>query len=154
VLFDPGRGSVDVTASAHHVHWDVPDDLPWIWAPLLTASATGGAVATAVEARVIWKAAAGGQAVRLLEVGALRSQTVTAAQVLVPDSGEAGVNRSERRAGGTVVLGDDAIDVEGGMPARLHLAALGTEVEPVDADGLSGSLVASSRCSSTGLTTP
>lgn len=112
-------------------------------------------MATAVEARVIWKAAVGGQAVRLLEVGALRSQTVTADQVLVPDSGEAGASRpSEQRAGGTVVLGDDAIDVEGGMPARLHLAALGTEVEPVDADGLSGSLVASSRCSSTGLTTP
>jgi hypothetical protein len=33
VLFDPGRGSVDVTAAAHHVHWDVPDDLPWIWRP-------------------------------------------------------------------------------------------------------------------------
>ena len=56
---------------------------------------------------------------------------------------------------GVVVLGDDAIEVEGGMPIRLHLAALGVNVEPMDAKGLSGKLVASSRCpSASGLSTP
>jgi hypothetical protein len=138
VVMDPVAGSVDITMSSTRIHWDVPTDFPWVWAPLLTSTASGGPMATPLDARVVWRAAAQGRAVRLLDLGTLASYGMTADQVAVADA-----------KGGTVILADDAIDMEAGMPKRLHLAALGSEVEAVSADGATGTLVALARCIST-----
>ena len=51
--------------------------------------------------------------------------------------------------GGTVVLANDSADIEGGMPKRLYLAALDSDVEPVGTGGVqetTGTLVAVARC--------
>jgi hypothetical protein len=92
----------------------------------------------------------------LLDLTNMVSHTITADQLLVPDeAGDLGTRAAVDADKGVVVLGDDAIEVEGGMPIRLHLAALGVNVEPMDSKGLSGKLVASARCpSASGLSTP
>jgi hypothetical protein len=160
VVLDPRRGVVDFTTpgTGGPRHWKVPTDLPWVWAPILTLPSSGAGVATAASARATWRAAAGGRPVRLLDLANLVSHTITADQLLVSDeTGDlaAGVHADTAAEKGVVVLGDDAVDVEGGLPIRLHLAALGVNVEPMDAKGLSGKLVASSRCpSASGLSTP
>jgi hypothetical protein len=132
VRMDPLSGSVDITTPSFHVHWDVPTDLPWIWAPLLTVNALGGPIITPLDARVVWRAAAKGRSVRLLDLGVLANAAVTADQIAVADA-----------HGGTVILADDSVDIEGGMPERLHLAALGVEVQAM---GTSGTLVALAKC--------
>jgi hypothetical protein len=160
VVLDPRRGVVDFTTpgTGGSRHWRVPTDLPWVWAPLLTLPSSGSGVATAASARATWRAAAGGRSARLLDLTNMVSHTITADQLLVPDEpGDLGASADAEKGveKGVVVLGDDAVDVEGGMPIRLHLAALGVNVEPMDAKGLSGKLVASSRCpSASGLSTP
>jgi len=46
---------------------------------------------------------------------------MTADQIVVPEDD-----------GATVVVGDDAVDVHDGRLTRIHLASLGTNLEPVD----------------------
>jgi len=161
VVLDPRRGVVDLTkpGPGGTRHWRVPTDLPWVWSPILTLPSSGRGVATAASARATWRAATSGRPLRLLDLANLVSHTITADQLLVPDETPdrgAGAGRTAADTEkGVVVLWDDAIEVEGGMPIRLHLAALGVNVEPMDAKGLSGKLVASSRCpSASGLSTP
>jgi hypothetical protein len=161
VVLDPRRGMVDFTTPGvgNPRHWRVPTDLPWVWAPLLRLPSSGSGVATAASARATWRAvagAAGNRPVRLLDLTNMVSHTITADQLLVPDeAGDLGTRAAVDADKGVVVLGDDAIEVEGGMPIRLHLAALGVNVEPMDSKGLSGKLVASARCpSASGLSTP
>ena len=138
VVMDAVVGSVDITTDSFRVHWDVPTDLPWVWAPLLTVASTGVPLTTPVDARVVWRATANGRAVRLLDLGVLAQYAVTADQLAVPDA-----------RGGTVVLANDAIDIEEGMPKRLHLAALDADVDAASAGGAeatTGTLVAAARC--------
>ena len=140
VVFHPDRSSVEITAPAVHVEWSVPNDLPWVWAPLLTGPSPwrnrpGRPIATPLGARAAFRAAEGGRAVRLLDLGTLQHHTVTADQVVIPD----GVNA-------TVVLADDVVDVENGAPRRLHLSALDTTLEVLDARAPSSALVAALRC--------
>jgi hypothetical protein len=73
--------------------------------------------------------------VRLLDVGALEHHTWTADQLVITDGDSA-----------TVVLADDAVDVEHGSPRRLHLVALDTTLEVLDARAPSRALVAALRC--------
>jgi hypothetical protein len=141
VSFRPERDAIEVIAPARHLEWSVPHDLPWAWLPLLTAPLPSGQgrapIATPLGARVAFRAADGGRVVRMLDLGALRAQTLTADQLVVTDGdGE----------GATVVLGDDAIDVENGTPRRLHLSALDASLEILDARVPSSALVAALRC--------
>lgn len=139
MVLHPGRSSVEVTGPVLHVEWSVPNDLPWVWAPLLTSGApptrSAGSIATPLSAWVAFRSAETSRAVRLLDLGVLQHHTVTADQLVIPDG-----------AGATVVLADDVIDVEDGVPRRLRLAALDSILEVLDARAPSSTLVAALRC--------
>jgi hypothetical protein len=135
VRFDPEHGSVEVTTAGLRLHWDVPHDYPWIWAPLLTANGANGAITTPLDARVVWRAAGGGRTVRLLDLGNLQSYTLTADQVA-----------SREGDAGTVVLGNDASEIEQGMPKRLHVAAMNTDLVSTDLAEKSSALLAVLGC--------
>jgi hypothetical protein len=137
--FHPERKRVELTTTALRMEWSVPNDLPWVWAPLLTVDPVAGknspSVATPLDARVAFRAAHDGRAVRLLDLGALEQHTLTADQMVIPDGADA-----------TVVIGDDVIDVEDGPPRRLHLAALDDTLALLEASAPSGPLVAALGC--------
>jgi hypothetical protein len=138
VLIDPEHGTVEVTTAGLHLHWEVPRDYPWIWAPLLTASASNGGgapVSTPLDARVVWRAAAGGRTVRLLDLGTLKSYTLVADQVATREGDS-----------GTVVLGNDASEIEHGMPKSLHLAAMDAILVNTDLAQTSSALLAVAGC--------
>jgi hypothetical protein len=133
VVLHPALGSVTLTSPALNLEWRVPNDLPWVWAPVLTAHAKP--IATPLDAQVVFHAAAGGRPVRLLDLGALAHHSVTADQMVVPDGDAA-----------TVLLASDVIDFENGSPRRLHLSALDENLDIIDARAPSGALVAALRC--------
>jgi hypothetical protein len=139
VVLHPGRSSVEVSAPALHVEWSVPNDLPWVWAPLLTSGSppTGSPrpIATPLGAWVAFRSTETSRAVRVLDLGVLQQHTLTVDQLVIPDG-----------AGATVVLADDVIDVEDGKPRRLRLAALDATLEVLDARAPSSTLVAALRC--------
>jgi hypothetical protein len=141
VLIDPEHGTVDVTSGALQVHWQVPRDYPWVWAPLLTSNAPNTAlgssapISTPLDARVVWRASAGGRTVRMLDLGSLKSFTLTADQVATRE-GDAG----------TVVLGSDATEIEQGMPKSLHLAAMNTDLVSRDLAQTPSALLAVAGC--------
>jgi len=126
VRFDRERGTVEVNDASLHVEWNVPRDFPWIWAPLSSIAPGGAPIATPLDARVVSRAAAHGRTVRLLDLGALRSYSLTSDQVLVPGD-----------SGSIVVLGDDTSEIEDGMPKRLQLKALQTELARFDPPAVS-----------------
>ena len=68
------------------------------------------------------RAAMGDRPVRLLDVTRLASFTLMSDQLLV---------RDEDSARATVVLGDDYVEIVDGRPHRLHLAAIGGDLETV-----------------------
>ena len=141
VLIDPEHGTVDVTTAGLHVRWQVPRDYPWVWAPLLTTNApssadgSGAPLTTPLDARVVWRASAGGRTVRLLDLGTLKSYTVAADQVATRDADS-----------GTVVLGSDASEIEHGMPKSLHLAAMNIDLVNSDLAEPSSALLAVAGC--------
>ena len=140
VAFEPAQGAITATTPDRYVDWRVPNDLPWVWLPLLTAghsARTGapGPVVTPLGAWVAFRAAQAGQAVRVLDFAALEDYTLARDQLVVSDG-----------ASGTVVLGDDFADVDGGKPRRLHLAALDSTLEILDPRAPSSALVAALRC--------
>jgi hypothetical protein len=118
VVLDPPNGSVRITSPSLNIDWSVSNDLPWIWAPLLTAPG-GGTITTPLVARVVLRAASSDRPVRLIDLGALTSHSITADQLVIPDGDRA-----------TVIVADDAVDVSGGVPGAIHLAALGTTLRP------------------------
>jgi hypothetical protein len=144
VLIDSEHGTVDVTSASVHLHWVVPRDYPWIWAPLLTAdtltagtaSGSGAPITTPLDARVVWRASAGGRTVRLLDLGTLKSYTLTADQVATREGDV-----------GTVVLGSDTSDIDRGMPKSMHLAGMNTDLVNSDLAPNSSALLAVAGCS-------
>jgi hypothetical protein len=122
VVLDPPSGKAQITTRTAHIEWSVPNDLPWVWAPLLTQPSTGAPIATPVDGRVVLRAAGSGQPVRLIDLGSLTSHAVAADQLVVADG--------ERT---TVIIADDTVDLEDGVPRGLHLAALRTELSATDA---------------------
>jgi hypothetical protein len=132
VVLDPRHGTVELTTATVHTRWAVPSDLPWVWAPLRDPAAKGVATATPLGAVVALRGAAGDRPVRLLDLTKLESFTLMADQLVV--RGERGV--------ATVVLGDDYVEMEGGLPRRVHLAALHVDLEAIkpsaSARGISG----------------
>jgi hypothetical protein len=135
VALNPGDGSVQVNTDTFRTVGTVPNDLPWVWAPLLTEPSTGAPIATPLEAYLVFRAAASARPVRLLDLGALDSHTVTADQLVVRDGDRA-----------TVILGDDAADFDGGVPRRLYLTAFGAKLEPMKSDKPPTVLAAALSC--------
>lgn len=126
IVLDPRAGTVDITAPALQTRWAVPNDLPWVYAPLLHVEGEDEQrVTTPVAAVVALRAARVDRAVRMLDVDRFRSHSVMVDQVVVPDEHET-----------HVVLGDDVAEIDASLPQRLHLAALGREVRAVDAERL------------------
>jgi hypothetical protein len=135
VVLHPGLGSATLTTPVLNLEWSVPNDLPWVWAPVLTARAQARPIATPLDAEVVFRAAAAGRPVRLLDLGALAHHSVTADQMVIPDGDAA-----------TVLLASDVIDFENGSPRQLHLSALDQTLDIIDANAPSGALVAALRC--------
>ena len=137
VVLDPRAGTVELTTPTVHTRWAVPSDLPWVWAPLRDPAAPGVATATPLEAVVALRGAAGDRPVRILDIQRLESYTIMADQLVVRDA---------RRGRATVVLGDDFVDVEDGLPRRVHFDALNTDLDAVtpaaSAGGIAGSTCA------------
>lgn len=142
VVFHPGRRVVELTTPVMHVEWRVPDDNPWVWAPLLTVEG-GRPIVTPLDARVALRAAEDGRTVRMLDLGTMEQHTLAGDQMVIPNGAGDGDG-----GGASVVIGDDVIDVENGTPRRLHLAALDDTLELLDASAPSGALVAALRCTS------
>lgn len=133
IEFDRARATVVVDSSLSHFVWTVPTDAPWAWASLLSAAGTGKPVTTPLLARVVLGAVRDGGPLRILDLGTLRSSTLTADQVVSYDEGEAL----------TVVL-DDTVQFKAGVPEHLHLSALSTSLDRVGDDISSGRLWSSS----------
>jgi len=125
VVLDPRNGKVELFSPTRRTSWTVPTDLPWVWAPMHDP-VSRGAYATPLEAQVALRAAMGNRPVRLLDLTRLESFTLMSDQLLVrdQDSGRA-----------TVVLGDDYVEILDGRPHRLHLAAIGGDLETVGTPG-------------------
>lgn len=126
IVLDARQGTVDITAPALQTRWSVPNDLPWVYEPLLHAFGDEQQpVATPVAAVIALRASQVDRAVRMLDVDRFRSHSMMVDQVVVPDEHET-----------HVVLGDDVAEIDSSLPQRLHLAALGREVHAVDAERL------------------
>jgi hypothetical protein len=121
VVLDATTGRVEVTRTNLHVVWTVPTDLPWVWVPILTEPRGQRPIATPLEGRVVLRATGSGRPVRRIDLGALVTHPMTADQLVVSEAG-----------GATVVLGDDALDVENDRVKTLHVAALGISLETVE----------------------
>jgi len=140
VVLDAASGRVRISTPSTHVDWSVPSDLPWVWASILRDPASGEPIATPALGRVALRAG-NSSAVRVLDLGALTSHAVATDQVIVPSEPDRAI----------VVAADDAIETENGVPLYLHLAALRTTLEPVDAGNSFLALAApSAGCSSLG----
>lgn len=140
VVVDAAHGTVDVTAPSLRTRWSVPTDLPWIWNPLLKDGDQNIGLATPLSAVVALRGATAGEAVRALDLRELQSHTVMDDQLVVANDESF-----------TVVLGDDAVEIDHGLPRRIHLAALGSELETLQAPEQSrNALATSSRGPSAG----
>jgi hypothetical protein len=120
LVLDPKRGVVELTAASRQISWAVPNDLPWVWQPLISPDGDG-ALTTPLSAVVAVRAAAGDRPVRSLELDTFHSFTMMADQVVVSEVGS-----------DTVVLGDDAATVTDGLPTRIHHASLGRDLESLE----------------------
>jgi hypothetical protein len=121
VVLDPPHGRVESWTAAGHLEWSAANDLPWVWAPILTDPNSRAPIATPVVGRVALRAADSAGPVRLIDLGASTSHAMTADQIIVADGDQA-----------IVVVGNDAIDMHQGLPSVLHLAALGIDLERID----------------------
>jgi hypothetical protein len=101
------------------VEWPVPADAPWAYAPL--ARAGGRAVLTPVGAFIAMRAAASGQAVRVVQMDARSSYTAPADQIAVAT--EVGV---------TIALDTASADADGSFIRSVDLPALGIAMARVE----------------------
>jgi hypothetical protein len=126
VVLDPLRGVVDITSPAGESHIQVPNDLPWVWTPLLRPQQNAGPVATPLAALVTLRGAGASAAVRTIALGEHTSHRDPSNQLCVSDEDHAEL----------VVVGDDVITIERGLPQKWHVWALDQDVEASPADGL------------------
>ena len=106
---DRTTSSVVVMRGAEITRLRAPADAPWVYAPPETA--THGAIATALGAWVVARAAAAGP-VRIVHPD--RSELVPADQVLVTTD-----------EGAVAVVGDDPVDLDARFATTAHLRSLG-----------------------------
>jgi hypothetical protein len=123
ITLEPTRGVVSLEAPALRVRWQVPTDLAWVWAPLKDPS-SHASFATPLQAQVVLRATSGDRPVRMLFIEQLESFTLMADQL---------VSRERESGRSTVILGNDFADFVDDRPWRVHLAAIGRDLESVDA---------------------
>jgi hypothetical protein len=128
VTLDPQSGLVEVTGPTSQMRWAVPNDLPWVWTPWLDAST----IATPVAALVTMRGARADTAVRSIDLRAFQSLSVMADQLVVADGEHTDL----------VVVGDDAVEVQRGVPAHWHLGALDRDIRARESNGLLRTLAA------------
>ncbi|MET0384373.1 MAG: hypothetical protein ABW321_00365 [Polyangiales bacterium] len=121
ITLDAQAGTVDVSTPQLTTHWRVPNDLPWVWSPLL--STEHGPVATPLALTVALRGAAAPSspvhAVRVLDLLHYESDTLMSDQLVARDD-----------VSTHVVLGDDVADMEeAGLPTRIHWAALERDLD-------------------------
>lgn len=121
MVLDPREGTVALRSPTLNASWTVPNDAPWVWAPLRDPR-SARSFATPLEAQVALRGAAGGRPVRLLDLAKLESFSMMADQIVFPDA---------EPGSATVVLGDDYADIVDGHPARVHLSALNGDLVSV-----------------------
>jgi hypothetical protein len=126
VVFDPAGGAVHITSPAGESLIQVPNDLPWVWTPLLRPQENAGAVATPLAALVTLRGVGASPQVRTIALGEGKSHRDFSSQLLVKD-----VDESE-----LVVVGEDVITIERGLPQKWHVWALDQDVEAAPAEGL------------------
>lgn len=123
ITFEPSRGFVALQSATLHVRWQVPTDLPWVWAQLKDPS-SHATFATPLQAQVALRATSGARAVRMLDLEHLTSVTLMADQL---------VSRDQEAGRATVILGNDYADFVDDRPWRVHLAAIGRDLDSIDA---------------------
>lgn len=123
VTLEPTRGLVSLQSPTLRVRWQVPTDLSWVWAPLQDPGSQA-AFATPLQAQVALRAASDERPVRVLELEQLQSFTLMADQL---------VSRDHESGRATVVLGNDYADFLDDRPWRVHLAAIGRDLESINA---------------------
>ena len=118
--YDPRAGLVTTERADGTTRRRIPTDARWVYGPVRMPG--GDAVGTPLSAWVTYRAATHGESLRVVD--AAGSALVPVDQLVVP---------TER--GGVVLLGDDAIDVDGTFIASLHVQATKTTFVRVDPFG-------------------
>jgi len=126
VVLDPAAGLVEIHGPGLEASMRVPSDLPWVWTPLLNPAANTGALSTPLAAVVTVYGARADRSVRAIELGARRSHSWLSEQLLVKD-----VDQTD-----LVVVGDDVVSLENGVPRQWHVWAFDQDLESRQADGL------------------
>jgi hypothetical protein len=121
-MLDAEHGTVAIKTPSLDIHWNVPNDLPWIWQPCLRKRGEQAGVATPLSVLVARGGARADRAVRSIDLQTLQHASVMSDQIMVGDDSAL-----------EVVLGDDAADVADGVPQRIHSAALRTNLTRIDA---------------------
>jgi len=122
ITLEPTRGFVSLQSPTLQVRWQVPTDLSWVWAPLQDPS-SHATFATPLQAQVALRATTGERPVRALDLERLASFTLMADQL---------VTRDHESGRATVILGNDYADFLDDKPWRVHLAAIGRDLESID----------------------
>ena len=119
IIVDAEQGKVELDTAGIYQRWTVPTDLPWVPVGLIATETSGHDLATPIGMTIALRSARAERAARLVDIQHFTSATIMQDQLLV-DEGD-----SEP----TVVLGDDYADIEGDLPARLHLAAFDCDLD-------------------------
>jgi hypothetical protein len=118
IAIDAQRGTVELSSASLYKRWSVPTDLPWVPVGLLPEQH----IHTPVAMTIAHKSAQSARAARLVDVEHFTSATIMSDQLLVRDIEQ------------TVVLGDDYAEMDGDLPARVHLAAFDHDLDAHDPD--------------------
>lgn len=132
VVLDPRAGLVEMHGPGFATNMRVPSDLPWVWTPLLNPAANSGALSTPLAAVVTVYGARANRAVRAIDLGARQSHSWPSEQLLVKD-----VDQTD-----LVVVGDDVVSLDNGVPRQWHVWAFDQDLESREADGLLHTLAA------------
>jgi hypothetical protein len=132
VLLDSPSGVVEITGPTGTTRMTVPNDWPWVYTPQLDPAANSQAVATPLAAVLTMRAARADRSVRAVELGAHKSYRVSSNQLLVKDEDQSDL----------IVVGDDVVAIERGLPQQWHLWALDQDLQARESDGLLSTLAA------------
>jgi hypothetical protein len=132
VELDSTLGTVDIDGPRGHTHLVVPNDWPWVFTPQLAPQSNERAVATPLAAVLTLRGAHADRAVRAIELGKSRSYRTQSNQLLVKDEDKSDL----------VVVGDDVVSIDRGMPQQWHLWALDQDLAAREPTGLLSTLAA------------
>jgi len=118
VSLDARRGAVEVSGPEGVRRAQLPNDLPWVWAPRVQRETETRTVSTPLAAVVTLRAARAEGRVRNIDLEQLVSRGTCSDQLVVRDR-----DRSD-----LVVVGDDVVTVSAGLPRFWHVWAFDQEL--------------------------